>query len=148
MREALGVRLLAHCAVLAAVLSIAFGVFSGVAPTSAYGQGEPRQGVTQDNVKPEAFQYVNVSELVRNGYTVAGPYYVTSVSRKSLVLYTGIEKHDIEMDLERKKVTVRDTTGKSAGFGRVKAKSRVIVCTKATEVLIYVLPAKEERKDE
>ncbi len=142
------IRMVSYCVVMVAGFAIVMGLLPGALSEFAYGQSEPRQGLKQDKVKPRAKQLVDVSALVKKGYRVAGPYYVNSVSANSLVLYTGIERRNIVMSMLGKRVSVRDTAGKTSALGQVQAKSRVIVAAKGAELVIYVLPAKEGTKNE
>lgn len=106
----------------------------------------PGAAPSQPTPKVDPGIYVDVDALLKNGYTVAGPYEVSSANRKTLSLYTGQER-ELEFSLQGKKVTVKSLTGGSTGFGQIKKQARVIVCTKGNEVLIYVLAGKEARDD-
>jgi hypothetical protein len=87
-----------------------------------------------------------IAKLAKQGYAVLGPYQVSSVSRKTISLYTGQDK-PIEINLQGKRVIVKTLSGTVTGFGQIKKAPRVFVCTKGKEVQIYVLPAKEARND-
>lgn len=165
MRNTRVLSLLLRCAVYGSVILGICALSPGGAALPAFAQGdsppqgsgpespgwsksgEPAQGIVQDNQKPTpTFYGIDVQRYVRNGYAVAGPYFVSSANRGLLKLYTGLER-DIQINLQQKKVKVMDTSGKELGLGKVTKDSYVLVLTKGSVVLVYVLPAKKERKD-
>ncbi len=120
---------------------------TGQGNTPLQGSGEAGSGAVKDSQKSKPTLYgIDVQEYIRKRYAVVGPCDVTAVSATALQIFTGQNK-PLSINLVGKKVKVLDTSGNQLTLSDVKKYSRVLVLTKGTEVLIYVLPARKERKN-
>lgn len=102
-----------------------------IAQPSWGGSGAKKTKATADSVQEEAMKYAT------KRYSVVGPLTVSSVDPKYLALFTGMKP--IQIRLDKKKVTVKNHSGKEASLGSVKKGNRVYVCRKANDVIILVL---------
>ena len=120
---------------------------TGQGNTPLQGPGQSDSGTVKDSQQPKPTLYgIDVQEYIRKRYSVAGPCEVTEVSPTAVRIFTGQSK-PLSINLAGKKVKVLDTFGTQLTLSNVMKYSRVLVLTKGTEVLIYVLPARKERKD-
>ncbi len=140
--------LVAACLYQAGLAVPAFAQFQGSGPPQATsGSGEPTQGIVQNHQKSNTTYYgIDVQEYIRQKYAVAGPYEVRAVSSVKLNLFTG-QQRDLVFNLSGKKVKAMDTSGNQINLSSIQKGSRVLVMTKGSEVLIFLLPARKERKD-
>jgi hypothetical protein len=124
------------------LLFISAGALS---PVNAQTRGESEPGMKGvQNVEASPSTYPKVSQLVAGGYSVVGPIPVKAYKGNTLTLYTGTDKKDITYDLRGKNLAVRDINNAKKSRSSIRQHTRVYVCVKGDDVLVYVLPPKEQ----
>ncbi|MBI5251928.1 MAG: hypothetical protein HY912_20745 [Desulfomonile tiedjei] len=128
-----------------ALCSLAWAASSG----SSQGAGTTSgSGQTTSNLDELSTNLVarTVKELLKDGYAVDGPVEVVEVGQSSITLFKTGEKN-WKLDLTGMKVTIKDYQNQTLLLSEIKAKNKVYVCRKKSNVTILVLQKKEGTND-
>jgi hypothetical protein len=133
---------------LTVFLALCFMVtFSGA--TSPLLDSEPGPGERTPVKPPEISKLppvidATVTLLSKNGFSIEGPIQVTKVGPSSISVFVGKGK-DIEIGLSGKQVSIKNSENKNTLLSDIKPLDKVYICRKGNEVIILVLPKREEK---
>lgn len=133
---------------LSVFLVLCFAVtFSGAASLQL--DSEPGPG-ERTPVKPPEISKLSpvigatVTLLSRNGFSIEGPIQVTKVGPSSISVFVGKGKSN-EIGLSGKQVSIKNSENKNTLLSDIQPLDKVYICRKGNEVIILVLPKKEEK---
>jgi hypothetical protein len=117
--------------------------------TSLLLDSEPGPGERTPTKPPEISKLspligATVTLLSKNGFSIEGPIQVTKVGPSSISLFRGKGK-DVEIGLSGKQVSIKGSEDRNMLLSDIKPLDKIYLCRKSNEVVILVLPKKEEK---
>lgn len=139
-------------AVLSAALIIGAMCTSGAWAAAFNPSGEPGVAPSSqpsaDELQGQDTSFIgrSVKKLLKEGYSVDGPTQVVEVGKASITLFA-VQKKNLTIDLNGKKVYVRDYKNSDLLLSDIPKGSKVYTCIKGENVVIFVLEKKEKSND-
>ncbi|AFM26573.1 hypothetical protein [Desulfomonile tiedjei] len=121
--------------------------FSGAASPlldSEPGPGERTPPKPPEISKVPPLFMTTLALLSKKGYGIVGPVQVIKIESNSLSLFTLKKEPDV-LDLNGKQLAIKNSENKDLLLSEIQQFSKIYICRKGNEVIILVLPAKENK---